>query len=1796
MARGFLKFIPVVILAALAVSCSGQSLRQEGRKEKVYSAGETPDLKKADSIKGTVYDSTTKKPVPGARIEIKNANLGVGYYLLKTDSAGKFEVRDFIPHLNYIIEIEADGYVNYRSGGTVSPGTHDIFIEREAILSGTISDSGGRPLDGVEVRLQMGYSDEYSSYTRKPLVTKSGMDGRYSFNKLPQSPFNITFNKPGFIQENASIMNIKRGETFTLPMLLYRPSTLSGKIEIEGLNAPAINVSVSAKGKFTHSSVTYHDGGYQITDLKPGRYSLEVYHEGFYKLDPRIIMIKEGSEYRDVDFAVSPKKPEVNIYTYRYTFSPGNSLSFNLRTFRLETIKAVIYKVPIETFLKGKSNPNDIDPARENFKIAASWDETIQDFKPYQWRYQTLDIKVPLPTGGYCIEARGAGNVIDRKYFTVTSVGIVAKRSQYRVMAYVTDLVTGLPVEGASLAVFDSTPAPKKKNSSGGETVQPQRIEDLPINIIANGITGRDGLYINQMKSDRLLSILAMGKDGSYAICNTGSPSAFQKEKNRYMVYTDRPVYRAGDRVYFKIIGKKREQRFVPMSDETVHYQVINRETSKDIGDGSFAMDDWGTADGSIDIDPEGSLGMHEIKVGPAYDSLYGSGRFYVEQYRKPEFKIDITPSKEYFINGDSAEFKVEGKYFFGAPIKNALVKFRFYETRLRDSDTNYWWEEDENDEGRDYRKLKLEGEKYLDDNGIATLSLHSGNFPYDREITLEATVVDKSNVSITSMGSVRVGRGEYYIKIEPGRNFFAGNEKKEVTLRTLTHTGRPMSAKVSISLFRYIWKPYQRIYVHDSRPFFSTKTETDSKGTAVINLPLNFSDFGEFDIVVTGSDSRTNSITASRVVWIYNHAGGTMESRFKNLELTVNSAIMEKPGKLTCLIKSRFADGHVLLTVEGKDIYHSEVVRMKGNVMPVEIDVKGDYAPNFFITASMQQKRALFTVTSNVSLPVVDTGLRINVEPDRERYMPGEKTVIHIKVTDEKGGPLKADLSLSAVDESIYQIRPDHTPKMQDFFYSRISNWVLTGYSFPITILAGAGKESKVKIREKFMDTAFWKGTIRTDGSGKASVSFDVPDNLTTWRLTARGHDMIGRVGEKKRNFLVTQDLVARIGRPRFMVEGDDISLIAIVNSNTERGLAKVDMDLSANGRALKSDTLGGISLPGYGSARLYYDYQVPSGSSTVDLQMKAIADRDARDGLKVAVPVEKRGSLYKFYGYGDMVSNRSVDLQPLKETGDFSFVPDTLVVSLNPSPVMQMLKAVKFLTDYPYGCVEQTINRFIPVLALHELLMEKKMGHLIDEKLASALPDMAASGISKLESSQNDDGSWGWWAGDRGNGFVTGYAMYTLHLAEKYRYPVSKETVKKGILAVRRMLNETGMDDPDAKAFLLYILSLKGGWSDSALKFIEDRKDQNPYMLAFTLKALSALTPPKNKNSGEFKNILVSLDARKAVASERLRSLQKKDDRGIYWNSTGSQNWGWPGSDTEITAHVLSALVESGDRSPLAGQIVRSLAKRGRDDSWYTTKQTAAVIISMSQYLKISGGVAGESASVDFKLNGEKMATIRYSAGELHKSDDLVKRIPLTAVMKKGPYKITAEGNAGSDANFDVTLHGTISFKPSGFLSIFRSEEKSLSKLSNGLAIHRSFAAITRVRDMNRNEYLVPGAIDGSRKINVGDELLVKVKFTATEDFEYLVLEDYLPSGFEVINRNPYDSYRPHVREELRDNRMIFFFNSLIKGTVYEVAYILRAELPGKFMVRPSRMECMYEPSVQGWSAPAVIMVQPK
>ncbi|PKL15650.1 MAG: hypothetical protein CVV49_20350, partial [Spirochaetae bacterium HGW-Spirochaetae-5] len=1026
-----------------------------------------------------------------------------------------------------------------------------------------------------------------------------------------------------------------------------------------------------------------------------------------------------------------------------------------------------------------------------------------------------------------------------------------------------------------------------------------------------------------------------------------------------------------------------------------------------------------------------------------------------------------------------------------------------------------------------------LQGEKFADTGGSALLKIAAGNYPYDREITLEASVTDKSNITITSSKTIKIGRGEYFIKIIPEETFFNAKGDKKIKVKTAAHNGKPVAANLEINLFRYIWKPVERVYVHDSRPFYTKKVSTDKDGSADFSLPADFSGDGEYDLIAKGYDSRDNLITGSKILWIYSETGGDIDSRFRELEVSLNKNSLEESGEVTCLVKSRFTDSYVMLSLEGRDVYETKVIKMDKHVVPVTFKIDTKLAPNLFIRGAMQRGRALYVTESEVTIPVDDVKLDIALTPEKETYGPGETAKIKVKALDMNGKPAAADLSLAAVDDSVFYIRSDYTPEISGFFYSKISNWVITTYSYPITLLAGAGKDAGVKVREDFRDTAFWEANIKTDANGEAIVSFTLPDNLTTWRLTVRGHDLKGRMGEVRKKFLSTQDIIARIGKPRFFVEGDKTGLIGIVNNNTDSGIESVATEMKADGKIIQPDREFKISLPEFGSAAKNYTLTVPEGRDSLALEFKALTPGSKGDAVKHTVPVEKRGLQYAISGSGDMQSNKEITLKPVKTDEDFEFVPEEIFITVNPSPVTQIISAVEYLNEYPYGCIEQTINRFLPNLAMLKLLKGSGYDKAIPAKLKAEVESSIPDGIQRIIKAQNYDGSWGWWEGDRGNTYLTGFAMYSLHQAKIYGYAVSD-------------------------------------WHHPVFKRIAFSKELNPYQAANLTKALNSFKGKGTLQEHEAREI----DDAEKLLKKKINESAKRDSSGIYWPASKGQSWNWAGGDTEITAHVLSALLSSGDKSAVTAQAVSSLSKRFKSGSWNSTKESGTVILALCDYLT---------------SKGMKLDKISYTINS--NPESLERTVKLDKNSRSESYKLTVSGSNSPDTTYSAVLRGTLYFKPKGLFSFMKSEKRGIKALSNGVDARREISYLNRVKDMKMQEYLVPQEVDEKGKITVGDELLVRVKFRADESFGFMMLQDFLPAGFEVVKESAYNEFQPYSRVERRDNRMVFFFTGIEKGKEYEVAYVIRAELPGSFIMRPARIECMYEESIQGWTLPTIL-----
>jgi len=136
----------------------------------------------------------------------------------------------------------------------------------------------------------------------------------------------------------------------------------------------------------------------------------------------------------------------------------------------------------------------------------------------------------------------------------------------------------------------------------------------------------------------------------------------------------------------------------------------------------------------------------------------------------------------------------------------------------------------------------------------------------------------------------------------------------------------------------------------------------------------------------------------------------------------------------------------------------------------------------------------------------------------------------------------------------------------------------------------------------------------------------------------------------------------------------------------------------------------------------------------------------------------------------------------------------------------------------------------------------------------------------------------------------------------------------------------------------------------------------------------------------------------------------------------------------------------------------------------------------------------------------------------------------------------------------------------------------------------------AVTRIHDSRGNPRLLGRPLEEKERLRVGEEIKIKLSFTPDKDYEYFVLEDGLPSGFEVVDFEKGTGltwWEPSIHKERRDENIVFFFDRLTKGREITVEYLLRSELKGVFHLPPARLFGMYRPSIHTHSSSGRLLV---
>ncbi len=752
-------------------------------------------------------------------------------------------------------------------------------------------------------------------------------------------------------------------------------------------------------------------------------------------------------------------------------------------------------------------------------------------------------------------------------------------------------------------------------------------------------------------------------------------------------------------------------------------------------------------------------------------------------------------------------------------------------------------------------------------------------------------------------------------------------------------------------------------------------------------------------------------------------------------------------------------------------------------------------------------------------------------------------------------------------------------------------------------------GGFSKPTVRRRFLGTAAFR-TVKTGADGRATVKWTFPDNLTTWRAKAWGMTKQTRVGEGSTELVTTKKLLVRLQAPRFFRERDRVMISANVHNRLGSD-QRVKVELSVSDKLLKVDgpRVSWINVPHDEEKRVDFWVDVKDeGEAVVKVLALTEQESDAKElrfaalvhGVKKTIA--KVGSISGAEGAGSVDRTFTLHVpEAIKKD------QTELVVRWSPSLAGAMIDALPFLLDYPYGCTEQTMSRFMPAVLTRRALelaggytledIEKIRQDLNPQHLSSSseevrarrarqykrfdrnpvyntsvMNDIITTSLARLQKMQHASGGWGWWGRDGPSLYTSAYVLFGLHEAKEAGVSVPQAMISRGLAAMRTLVAEhlTHYEKHEwvsnTDAFFAYVMSLAEEKSDVLNGYLIARRAK----LSVYGKSLLAMAL---WNLGDAKHAELLLE-------NGLQFLKEDHENETAWvEGDGRQWWYWWNNDVETNATFLRALVTIRPRDPRAAKIVKWLLNH-RQNGWYwrSTRDTAVTVAAFAHYMR--SALEGQTDyDLELYMDGEKVKTVHIDGSNLLSFDGEFRLSGVAMTPGQHVFKIRRKGR------------GAVYFN--AYLSYFSLEE-DVGDAGLEIKVARRYYRLTRQDRVHQVHGHRGQRVDlkeaaykktllrSQDTVSSGDLILVELMLESKNRYTFLAFEDPKPAGAESILLRSGSNHQEAVTHmELRDEKVVFFLRTLEQGKL-KLEYRLRAEIPGAFHAMPARGFAMYAPEL--------------
>jgi uncharacterized protein YfaS (alpha-2-macroglobulin family) len=868
---------------------------------------------------------------------------------------------------------------------------------------------------------------------------------------------------------------------------------------------------------------------------------------------------------------------------------------------------------------------------------------------------------------------------------------------------------------------------------------------------------------------------------------------------------------------------------------------------------------------------------------------------------------------------------------------------------------------------------------------------------------------------------------------------------------------------------------------------------------------------------------------------------------------------------------------------------------------------------------------------TLNLSIPPMQRTLNLELRPRETEIEPGGRTTLDLSLTNAQGRPVSgAELAVVVVDEAILGLTNYQLLDPISIFYQNRYSDVSSHYTRaslilvdPLALLGGMGgggdfdvqatdslrtfaegeemameapmaapveealgaakavdesAPTPIRIRSDFNPLATFAPEVRTNAEGQASVSINVPDNLTRYRIMVVAVDANGnQFGSGEANLTARLPLMVRPSAPRFLNFGDQFEFPVVLQNQTNEVMT-VDVAIETGNLFLTNAVGLRVEVPAHDRVEVRFPAQTDR-AGTARFQIAAVSG-DYADASSGEMPVYTPATTEAFATYG--VIDEGAIAQPIGSPEGVFPQYGGLEITTSSTALQALTDAVLYLVAYPFECSEQLASRVLGIAALRDVLTAFEAEGLpaADDIEAAVVRD-----IERLTQLQNWDGGFPYWRrGQESIPFNSIHVGHALARAEAKGYDVPQQ-MKANVLTYLREIEShyphwySDYTRRFLSSYALYVRNLMGDRDPVKARNLFNEVEIERHSLD-GIGWLWQVLQDDPGSTAELETI------RRYIANRVVETAGAAN----FISDFNEQDYLMLRSNRRTDGILLDTLILDDPDNDVIPKLVNGLLAHRTRGHWGNTQENVFVLLALDRYFNTF-----EAQTPDFVARIWLGRT--YAAG--HEFEGYTTERHLTEI----PMNYLVDAISGTeDLIISKVGEGRLYYR----LGLrYAPTDLKLPPLDMGFVVQREYEAVDDPEDVSREE-------DGVWHVKAGARVRVRITMVADSRRYHVALVDPLPAGLEIVNpalavsgavpQDPNSSeYRYgwwwwwtwYEHQNMRDERAEAF-TSLLWDGVYEYTYVARATTPGTFVVPPAKAEEMYFPEVFGRSAGDVVIVE--